>query len=160
MDTSDQRVPIHKICQFLLHHFRGKLNRLYTQFYYGEQRKKYILYIGLPLALFLIRLRSENSMYCNIFIDNEILKHLDSNYSKVWKSGKKIYINEKHQVLDLKRLVFNSFSKRIGVKDIETHMNIKASCKGRVLLDKDNLALIIKGFCRRDPRIVFFNEST
>eukprot|EP00442_Polarella_glacialis_P035097 CAMPEP_0115161786 /NCGR_PEP_ID=MMETSP0227-20121206/71596_1 /TAXON_ID=89957 /ORGANISM="Polarella glacialis, Strain CCMP 1383" /LENGTH=62 /DNA_ID=CAMNT_0002573917 /DNA_START=66 /DNA_END=254 /DNA_ORIENTATION=+ len=37
---------------------------------------------------------------------------------------------------------------------------VRAGCHGRMMEDGDNLALAVRTFCRRDPKIVLWEEET
>ncbi len=68
-----------------------------------------------------------------------------------WSNGKTVYTPSVNSTVgDLKKLVY---------KSDEIPASLKVGCRGRMMEDSDNLALAVKSFCRRDPRILMWTED-
>lgn len=65
-----------------------------------------------------------------------------------WKNGMKVYLEDDITVRGLKETFYGP----------DNYHQILVGCKGRTMLDSDNLALAVRGFCRHDPRIVFWRQ--
>merc|ERR1711933_545324 len=68
-----------------------------------------------------------------------------------WTNGKVFYFNANQTVGGLKEAIYK------GSQDVPK--NLKVGCHGRMMQDSDNLALAVKNFCRRDPRILMWEEE-
>merc|ERR1711924_407094 len=69
-----------------------------------------------------------------------------------WKNGSGFYFSAMSTVRDLKESVYGSADK--------VPKAVRAGCRGRMMEDSDNLALAVRTFCRRDPKIVLWEEET
>jgi len=104
-----------------------------------------------PGALFYIRYRAETQYKYNVFIADESVKPDDSqNLFFSWKNGSVFYFPSTATVKDLKDAVYTGHAPAAA----------KAGCYGRAMEDSDNLALAVRTFCKRDPKIVLWEEET
>lgn len=141
--------------------FRCK--RLYTTFYHAQYSGKFALVLLFPGLLSLIRYRAETQFaYYLIVTDESIVpkprlpkwllnrsNKLDKSFE--WKNGMKFYCKDDMTVSDLKNKVYN------GAQNVPADAVV--GCKGRMFADSDNLALAVRSFCKRDPRLLVWRES-
>jgi len=52
------------------------------------------------------------------------------------------------------------FKEKIYGGKTKVPATVRAGCHGRIFEDSDNLALAVRSFCRRDPKIVLWDEVT
>merc|ERR1711904_41948 len=105
-----------------------------------------------PGALFWVRWRAETQYKYHVFIaDKQIEPDSSQNLYSKWKNGSVFYHNAMATVADLKDAVYEG---------VEQPAAVKAGCHGRIFEDTDNLALAVRTFCKRDPKIVFWEEET
>merc|ERR1711953_1636002 len=71
---------------------------------------------------------------------------------QAWKNGSGFYFPAMATVQDLKEVVYKGADK--------VPKDVRAGCHGRMMEDSDNLALAVRTFCRRDPKIVLWQEET
>merc|ERR1719458_1319331 len=69
-----------------------------------------------------------------------------------WNNGTSFYFPAMATVKDLKESVY------AGADQVPKA--VKAGCYGRMMEDSDNLALAVRTFCKRDPKIVLWEEET
>eukprot|EP00928_Gymnodinium_smaydae_P007991 TRINITY_DN1286_c0_g1_i1.p1 TRINITY_DN1286_c0_g1~~TRINITY_DN1286_c0_g1_i1.p1 ORF type:complete len:174 (-),score=36.55 TRINITY_DN1286_c0_g1_i1:92-538(-) len=135
---------------FLLEGARFRAGRLYETFWNSQSNVKYTVVFLYPGALFYVRWRAETQYKYNVFIADEEAKPDDSqNLVSSWKNGSTFYFPATSTVQELKDAVYGAGSAPAGVK---------AGCYGRMMEDSDNLALAVRTFCRRDPKIVLWQE--
>eukprot|EP00386_Alphamonas_edax_P007612 GDKI01025359.1.p1 GENE.GDKI01025359.1~~GDKI01025359.1.p1 ORF type:complete len:169 (+),score=32.21 GDKI01025359.1:58-507(+) len=133
--------------------FRFRAGRAYESFYYAQYNNKYWMVLIFPLAMNSVRWTAENKLGYNVFITDESLLPDDS--KKVtggWTNGKKLYLDDNTTVAELKALVYEGKDK--------IPENVAVGCRGRMMEDSDNLALAVRAFCKRDPKIVLWREET
>jgi len=134
--------------------------RLYETFWNSQSNVKYTVVFLYPGALFWVRWRAETQYKYNVFIadsgleppapDNMLAKRFASWFQ--WKNGSTFYFPAMATVKDMKEAVFK------GADKVPT--GVRAGCYGRMMEDSDNLALAVRTFCRRDPKIVLWEEET
>merc|ERR1712107_292948 len=109
-----------------------------------------------PGLLFHFRWRAETQYKYNVFIADDVVKpptpegRLGS--WQAWKNGSGFYFPAMATVQDLKEVVYKGADK--------VPKAVRAGCHGRMMEDSDNLALAVRTFCRRDPKIVLWQEET
>jgi hypothetical protein len=142
---------------FLREGIQFRLGRLYETFWYSQSNLKWTLVFIYPGYLFWARWRAEHQYKYRVYVaDSEVLpdpatKILGTSFG-AFKNGKSIYTKGSATVQDLKEKVYGEKSK--------VPASVKAGCHGRIFEDSDNLALAVRAFCRRDPKIVFWDEVT
>merc|ERR1712107_170111 len=136
---------------FLTEGIKFRAGRLYETFWNSQSNVEYTCVFLYPGALFYIRWRAETQYKYNVFIADESVKPDDSqNLFFGWKNGSVFYFPAMATVKDLKDAVYEGNSPAAA----------KAGCYGRVMEDSDNLALAVRTFCKRDPKIVLWEEET
>lgn len=128
-----------------------RAGRLYETFWNSQSNVKWSVVFLYPGALFWVRWRAETQYKYNVFVADDAVKPDDSNslfFS--WKNGPAYYLTAMATVKDLKEKVYEG----------NVPPAVRAGCHGRMMEDSDNLALAVRTFCRRDPRIVFWEEET
>lgn len=68
-----------------------------------------------------------------------------------WTNGRKFYVDDDVSVSQLKRQIYEA--------EAAPPAGVKVGCRGRVFEDTDNLAMAVRAFCRRDPRILLFKDD-
>merc|ERR1712066_700788 len=68
-----------------------------------------------------------------------------------WTNGSAFYFPAMATVQDLKTSVYGAD---------KAPKALRAGCYGRMMDDSDNLALAVRTFCKRDPKIVLWEEET
>merc|ERR1712083_1110843 len=92
-------------------------------------------------------------MGVNVFVADKSIEPDDSQkFFSSWKNGSAFYFPATASVKDLKEKVYE------GAENVPTA--VRAGCYGRMMEDSDNLALAVRTFCRRDPKIVLWEEET
>merc|ERR1712060_206027 len=128
-----------------------RAGRLYETFWNSQSNVKWTVCFLYPGALFWVRWRAETQYKYNVYIADEAVKPDDSqNLFFSWSNGAVKYLTAMATVKDLKESVYEK-----GVPSA-----VRVGCNGRMMEDSDNLALAVRTFCRRDPRIVFWEEET
>mmetsp|Transcript_134602 Transcript_134602/g.262110 ORF Transcript_134602/g.262110 Transcript_134602/m.262110 type:complete len:187 (+) Transcript_134602:88-648(+) len=146
---------------FLKEGIKFRAGRLYETFWNSQSSVKYTVVFLYPGALFYVRWRAETQYKYNIFVaDKEVepdYSHKlytsfekEKNWFRTWKNGSAFYFPAMATVRDLKEKVY----------DGKVPPAVRAGCYGRMMEDSDNLALAVRTFCRRDPKIVFWEEET
>lgn len=151
-----------------------RLKRLWTTFYFGQYSGKFTLLLFFPGFLSAVRYRAETRYGYHVFINSASTETEDASdasrsitpepnlpyYLKsnerlrrwfAWKNGNKFYFGKDATVHDLKLAVYRGEDK---IPD-----DVLIGCKGRMFCDKDNLAMATRTFCKRDPRIVIWNDA-
>merc|ERR1711937_181638 len=124
----------------------------YETFWNSQMNIKWTAVSLYPGALFYVRYRAETQYKYNIFIADDSVKPDDSNNLFFgWKNGSVFYFPAMATVADLKNAVYEGTDKVPAAA--------KAGCYGRVMEDTDNLALAVRTFCKRDPKIVLWEEE-
>eukprot|EP00392_Amoebophrya_sp_AT5.2_P013081 g13192.t1 len=144
-----------------------RASRLYETFWNSQSNLKWGLVVVYPSYLFYIRWRAETQYKYNVYLESPSLYptyqnergflHLFRSLAfgagtaggGYWSNGSVFYGNAGMSVADLKNAVYPSEDKPSG---------LKVGCRGRMMEDTDNLALAVKSFCRRDPRILMWTE--
>ena len=152
MATSSQRWAF----TFLREGIQFRLGRLYETFWFSQSNLKWTLVVLYPATLFYIRWRAEHGYKYNVFVaDADVKPQTErSFFGKKYggfSNGNSFYLGGGATVQDLKEKVY-------GKK--KTPSTVRAGCSGRMFEDSDNLAIAVRSFCRRDPRIVFWDEPT
>merc|ERR1711862_915824 len=142
---------------FLTEGFKFRVGRLYETFWNSQSNVKYTVVFLYPGALFYVRWRAETQYKYNVFIADKTVTPPDHKnwvigMFKNWKNGKGLYFPAMATVKDLKETVYSPYG---GVPK-----GVRAGCHGRMMEDSDNLALAVRTFCRRDPKIVLWEEET
>merc|ERR1712151_1044535 len=89
----------------------------------------------------------------NVFIaDKSAEPECSQNLWSAWKNGATFYFPAMATVQDLKQAVSETGDGKVPAK-------VKAGCYGRMMEDSDNLALAVRTFCQRDPKIVLWEEE-
>mmetsp|Transcript_69976 Transcript_69976/g.180364 ORF Transcript_69976/g.180364 Transcript_69976/m.180364 type:complete len:153 (-) Transcript_69976:114-572(-) len=137
---------------FLLEGMKFRAGRLYETFWNSQSNVKYTAVLLYPGALFWVRWRAETQYKYNVFIADKAVEPDDSkNLYATWKNGSVFYFPALATVKDLKDAVYEGTSAPPA---------IRAGCYGRMMEDSDNLALAVRTFCKRDPKIVLWEEET
>ncbi|CAD7956973.1 unnamed protein product [Amoebophrya sp. A25] len=142
--------------------------RLYETFWNSQSNLKWGLVVAYPSYLFYIRWRAETQYKYNVYLEKpslyptmaeergiahalrSVLFGAGSVGGGYWSNGSVFYGTSAMSVADLKTRVYGK----------ETPpANLKVGCRGRMMEDSDNLALAVKSFCRRDPRILMWVEE-
>lgn len=161
-------VPRHAFA-FLLEGARFRAGRLYETFWNSQSNLKYFLVGVYPGYLFYIRFRAETQYKYNVYIaEKEAYPAYQSKSGIIhlfrslafgdgaipgggyWSNGKVFYAGPNMTVDQLTKSVYES--------EKAPPANLKVGCKGRVFENTDNLALAVKSFCRRDPRILMWTD--
>eukprot|EP00747_Dinoflagellata_sp_TGD_P004659 gnl/TRDRNA2_/TRDRNA2_111762_c0_seq1.p1 gnl/TRDRNA2_/TRDRNA2_111762_c0~~gnl/TRDRNA2_/TRDRNA2_111762_c0_seq1.p1 ORF type:complete len:162 (-),score=30.84 gnl/TRDRNA2_/TRDRNA2_111762_c0_seq1:136-621(-) len=142
---------------FITDGLKFRCGRLYETFWNSQSNVKYTAVILYPGLLFWVRWRAETQYKYSVFIadkevqpaepENFVMKKISS-----WKNGSGFYFPATATVKDLKQSVYGSSEKVPAA--------VRAGCHGRMMEDSDNLALAVRTFCKRDPRIVLWEEET
>merc|ERR1712050_470793 len=136
---------------FLTEGIKFRAGRLYETFWNSQSNVKYTVVFLSPGALFWVRWRAETQYKYNVFIADDNVKPDDSkNLYSSWKNGSSFYFPAMATVKELKESVYES----------KVPSAVRAGCYGRMMEDSDNLALAVRTFCRRDPKIVLWEEET
>ena len=143
---------------FLKEGIQFRLGRLYETFWYSQSNLKWTLVVLYPGFLFTTRWRAEHEYKYNVFVaDKEIAPAIARKIPFTGKSfgafsnGKSFYSSGSTTVGEFKEKVYGKGKVPVGVR---------AGCHGRMFEDADNLALAVRSFCRKDPKIVFWDEVT
>merc|ERR1712087_105799 len=89
----------------------------------------------------------------HVFIADKTMEpDTSQNLWSSWKNGSPFYFPAMATVNDLKASVYDGSDK--------VPKAVRAGCYGRMMEDSDNLALAVRTFCRRDPKIVLWEEET
>mmetsp|Transcript_14541 Transcript_14541/g.19588 ORF Transcript_14541/g.19588 Transcript_14541/m.19588 type:complete len:178 (+) Transcript_14541:3-536(+) len=138
---------------FITEGIKFRAGRLYETFWNSQSNIKYTAVLIYPGALFYIRWRAETQYKYNIFIaDKAVEPDTSKNLVSSWKNGSGFYFPAMATIKDLKEAVYDGADKVPSA--------VRAGCYGRMMEDSDNLALAVRTFCRRDPRIVLWEEET
>merc|ERR1712084_106750 len=117
----------------------------------SQSNVKYTMIFLYPGALFYVRWRAETQYKYNVFIADDSVKPDDSqNLVSSWKNGSTFYFPAMATVKDLKAMVYDGADKVPAA--------VRAGCYGRMMEDSDNLALAVRTFCKRDPKITLWKE--
>ena len=141
---------------FLREGLQFRLGRLYETFWFSQSNLKWTLVVLYPAALFYIRWRAEHSYKYHVFVADESVKpqiersFLGKTYGS-FANGASFYAGGGASVKDFKDQVYGKN---------KTPGSVRVGCAGRMFEDSDNLALAVRSFCRRDSRIVFWDEVT
>jgi len=156
---------------FLSEGLTFRRQRLYETFWNSQSNLKWGLVLVYPAYLLKIRWRAETQYKYNVYIaEKENYPSYECErgighmlYSAIfgngvagagggyWSNGAVFYFKEDQTVGGLKEAVYKSSQ--------VPPENLKVGCRGRVMNDSDNLALAVKNFCRRDPRILMWEEE-
>merc|ERR1712190_340957 len=137
---------------FLKEGIKFRAGRLYETFWNSQSNVKYTVVFLYPGALFYIRWRAETQYKYNVFVsDKSVEPDVSENIISSWKNGSAFYFPAMATEKDLKETVY-------GAEKVPPA--VKAGCYGRMMEDSDNLALAVRTFCRRDPKIVLWEEET
>ncbi|KAI4840923.1 ATP synthase-associated protein [Plasmodium brasilianum] len=126
-----------------------------------------------PAVIWSTRYRADTKLGYFFYINDERLYPKNSNstkdssswlYSKYlnyknnlmqknnkWKNGTKFYLNDDVTVEEAKKIIYQNEQ---GIPK-----NIRLGCKGRMMDDKDNLALAVRAFCKRDPKVFIWEDE-
>merc|ERR1711985_108775 len=131
-----------------------RAGRLYDTFWNSQTQVKWTAVFLYPGALFWVRWRAENQYKYNVFIADQDLKPDDSQFKFTsWDTfGNGYYLPATATVKDLKEQVY------MGADKVPAA--VRAGCHGRMMEDSDNVALAVRTFCKRDPKIIFWEEAT
>merc|ERR1712151_820975 len=150
-DMAAAGIPKRWAWTFLKEGLRFRAGRLYETFWNSQSNVKYTVVFLYPGALFWVRWRAETQCKYNVFIaDKSVEPDCSQNLWSSWKNGSSFYFPAMATVKDLKDSVY---------KGVEVPKNVKAGCYGRMMEDTDNLALAVRTFCKRDPKIVLWEEN-
>ncbi|KEP66320.1 UNVERIFIED_CONTAM: hypothetical protein HHA_260180 [Hammondia hammondi] len=129
-----------------------RLGRLYDSFYYSQSSTKYVMVFLFPAGIFYTRFRADSKLGYHVFINEEkIYPDYSQNYFDTkWTNGRKFYLDDETTVEQLKAQIY-------GGKAVPE--NVKVACRGRVFEDADNVAMAVRAFCKRDPRLLLFQDN-
>mmetsp|Transcript_3467 Transcript_3467/g.5088 ORF Transcript_3467/g.5088 Transcript_3467/m.5088 type:complete len:180 (-) Transcript_3467:70-609(-) len=162
LDCTMAAMPKRWAWTFLMEGIKFRAGRLYETFWNSQSNIKYTVVLLYPGALFYIRWRAETQYKYNVFIADKavepepdtsenLVSSLKKKFVSSWKNGSGFYFPAMATVKDLKESVYGADKVPAAVR---------AGCYGRMMEDSDNLALAVRTFCRRDPRIVLWEEET
>merc|ERR1711972_137687 len=138
---------------FLSEGIKFRMGRLYDTFWNSQIQVKWTAVFLYPGALFWVRWRAETQYKYSVFIaDKAVEPDCSNNLWSSWKNGSSFYFPAMATVKDLKDSVY-------ATGGGEVPKTVKAGCYGRMMEDTDNLALAVRTFCRRDPKIVLWEEE-
>jgi len=153
---------------FLSEGMKFRAGRLYETFWNSQSNLKWGMVVVWPSYLFYIRCRAETQYKYHVYLENgcEPKYHSRSGlfhliYSGLfgagvvegggyWKNGSVFWGNDKLTIGGLKNMVYEGD---------EQPEKLRVGCRGRIMEDTDNLAIAVKNFCRRDPRILMWTEG-
>ncbi|PHJ23183.1 hypothetical protein CSUI_002965 [Cystoisospora suis] len=132
---------------------RQRAGRLYDSFYYSQGSTKYVLALFFPAAMFYTRFRADTKLGYHVFISEESIypDYSHRYFDTKWTNGRKLYLDDDISVSQLKRQIYEA--------EATPPEDVKVGCRGRVFEDSDNLAMAVRAFCRRDPRILLFKDD-
>ncbi|ANQ05977.1 Uncharacterized protein PCOAH_00003350 [Plasmodium coatneyi] len=161
-----------------------RLKKLYHSFYYAQSHIKYVMLFLFPGVIWSTRYRADTKLGYYIYINEEklypdkmieegstsdgvstwtdsasLLDYLYAKYfhmynkvtKKKWKNGTKFYLDDGVTVADVKKLLYSEEEK--------IPKNLKFGCRGRMMEDTDNLAMAVRAFCKRDPKIFIWEDE-
>ncbi|SOV74926.1 conserved Plasmodium protein, unknown function [Plasmodium reichenowi] len=132
-----------------------RLKKIYHSFYYAQSHIKYVMLILFPAIIFTTRYRADTQLGYFFYINDEKLypsyRHNIINKKMKWKNGSKFYLDDNVTVKEAKRIIYQ------GEENIPE--KIKLGCKGRIMDDKDNLAMAVRAFCKRDPKVIIWQDE-
>ena len=144
-------IPKRWAWSFLTEGIKFRAGRLYETFWNSQSNTKYTLLLIYPGALAWVRWRAETQYKYNVFIADKAVEPDDSkNLYSAWKNGSVFYFPAMATVKDLKESVYGDSVPKA----------VRAGCYGRMMEDGDNLALAVRTFCKRDPKLVLWEEET
>ncbi|KNC36958.1 hypothetical protein PFLG_02286 [Plasmodium falciparum RAJ116] len=84
------------------------------------------------------------------YVWNSIFRDINYRLKKIYHS---FYYaqNDNVTVKDAKRIIYQ------GEENIPE--KIKLGCKGRIMDDNDNLAMAVRAFCKRDPKVIIWQDE-
>ncbi|CAA9986328.1 conserved Plasmodium protein, unknown function [Plasmodium knowlesi strain H] len=160
-----------------------RLKKLYHSFYYAQSHIKYVMLFLFPGVIWSTRYRADTKLGYYIYINEEklypnksieagatsdgvgswtdsasLLDYLYAKYfymynkltKKKWKNGTKFYLDDGVTVADVKKMLYS---------EEEIPRNLKLGCRGRMMEDTDNLAMAVRAFCKRDPKIFIWEDE-
>eukprot|EP00922_Rhytidocystis_sp_ex-Travisia-forbesii_P046772 GHVS01069725.1.p1 GENE.GHVS01069725.1~~GHVS01069725.1.p1 ORF type:complete len:208 (-),score=39.07 GHVS01069725.1:529-1152(-) len=136
----------------LLEGLRFQTRSLYSTFFYTKANVKYAMVFLFPSFLWATRWRADSQLGYHLFIEEE---ELYPDYSRhkffdtKWSNGRKVYLPDTTTVRDLKEKIYEG----------RVPEEVLVGCHGRMMEDSDNLAMAVKAFCRRDPRILLWRDD-
>ncbi|SOV10124.1 conserved Plasmodium protein, unknown function [Plasmodium sp. DRC-Itaito] len=132
-----------------------RLKKIYHSFYYAQSHIKYVMLILFPAIIWTTRYRADTQLGYFFYINDEKLyptyRHNIIKKKMKWKNGSKFYLNDNVTVKDAKNIIYE------GEKNVPD--KIKLGCKGRIMDDNDNLAMAVRAFCKRDPKIFIWQDE-
>ncbi|CRG93329.1 conserved Plasmodium protein, unknown function [Plasmodium gallinaceum] len=130
-----------------------RLKKFYHSFYYSQSHIKYVMLILFPAIIWSTRYRTDTKLGYFFYINDEKLYPQYSNnlINTKWKNGTKFYLDDNLTVKDIKKIIYQN--------EENIPKNIKFGCKGRMMEDTDNLALAVRAFCKRDPKVFIWEDE-
>eukprot|EP00919_Chromeraceae_sp_WS-2016_P062768 GHVR01148599.1.p1 GENE.GHVR01148599.1~~GHVR01148599.1.p1 ORF type:complete len:138 (+),score=25.46 GHVR01148599.1:82-495(+) len=132
-----------------------RFNLRWDEFYYSPSNRKYLMFLIFPAAMCYIRWRAETMYSYNVYITENKLYPTYNNKSfsffKNWSNGKQMYIPDRTTVEEFKNILYKD-------ADIVPEV-IAVGCRGRMMDDSDVLALATRAFCKRDPRLLIWQDE-
>lgn len=146
-----------------------RAGRLYETFWNSQSNLKYGMVLIYPAYLYSTRWRAETKFKYNVFVQDEQnyptfvnrsgLLHVLNTFAfgdvmkggGYWSNGSVYWGSDNTTVEDLKNDIYSS--------DPAVPKGIKMGCKGRMFEDTDNLSLAVRTFCKRDPRVLIWQEE-
>ncbi|GAW79103.1 hypothetical protein, conserved [Plasmodium gonderi] len=155
-----------------------RLKKLYHSFYYAQSHIKYVMLILFPGVIWTTRYRADTKLGYYFYINDEKLYPNNSDntaisgmgslnlnnsffskyfqyYNKLtkgkWKNGTKLYLDDDLTVGDVKKILY--------ADNENIPRNLKFGCKGRMMDNNDNLAMAVRAFCKRDPKIFIWEDE-
>ncbi|SPJ08165.1 conserved Plasmodium protein, unknown function [Plasmodium sp. DRC-Itaito] len=132
-----------------------RLKKIYHSFYYAQSHIKYVMLILFPAIIWTTRYRADTQLGYFFYINDEKLYpsygHNMIKKKMKWKNGSKFYLDDNVTVKDAKRIIYQ------GEENIPK--KIKLGCRGRIMDDNDNLAMAVRAFCKRDPKVFIWQDE-
>lgn len=129
-----------------------RCKKIYHSFYYAQSHIKYVMVFLFPAIMWTTRYKTDTKLGYFVYINDE---ELYPNYSNnlintKWKNGTKFYVDDNITVKEMKQKIYENQP----LPD-----NLKVGCKGRMMEDDDNLAMAVRAFCKRDPKVILWRDE-
>lgn len=138
------------LCESLRH----QAGTLYNTFFYTKSNVKYAMVFLFPAFLWTTRLRADRLLGYQLYIaEEEIYPDYSRHkfFNKKWSNGRKVYLKDGTTVAELKEQIYERRDK--------IPKDVRVGCHGRMMEDTDNLAMAVRAFCKRDPKILLWTDD-
>ncbi|PFH37995.1 hypothetical protein BESB_003360 [Besnoitia besnoiti] len=131
---------------------KQRTGRLWDSFYYSQSSTKYVMCFLFPAGIFYTRFRADTKLGYHVFINEESIypDYSHKYFDTKWTNGRKLYLSDETTVAQLKAQIY-------GPNEVPA--DVKVACRGRVFEDTDNVAMAVRAFCKRDPRLLLFKDE-